>query len=229
MGSGTVVIGVDPAELAAGHAIDLGDVLLVLMSPTKPSSCPKTFTGSWQLRRKGPAGAGPSLSNRDKPRNGGGRVAVTQVPLRNEPALDLLRRVPDIAAQNLPKSDSRGNLRSDDAADTEQNSVCHQWAATMRNWPIRQIETRVPLSVVQHAALYELTGEMYRAAAGLIASCPRDQRFTPLGRIDVEQSQLKALRQSMDKIQPLLTNFERVLNDRQKIGLEAVVNASSGP
>ncbi len=139
----------------------------------------------------------------------------------------------DLAVRSLANEEAksgrsnRGDSRPAEAVDIEQNSVCHQWAATMRSWPVRQIEARVQLSDVQHAVLYELAGEMYRAAAGLIASCPRDHRFTPLGRIDVEQSQLKALRQGMDRIQPLLTNFERVLNDRQKIGLEAVVNESS--
>jgi hypothetical protein len=120
-------------------------------------------------------------------------------------------------------------LWPDDPADAEQNSVCHQWAATFKSWPIRQIDERVSLSDVQHAALYELTGEMYRAAADLIASCPRDHQLTPMGRTNAEQKQLKALRQSVDRIQPLLTNFERVLNDRQKIGLESAVNMSSRP
>ena len=103
-------------------------------------------------------------------------------------------------------------------------SNCQQWVAYLKSWPIRQIEDRASLSDDQRATLYELTGGIYRAAGKLKATCLADDRFTPSGRLDAREEQLKALQQSVDAISPMYSRFEDELTDSQKAQLAGVLN-----
>jgi hypothetical protein len=141
------------------------------------------------------------------------------------------------ARDSQPKSDQKPDREtrpvagdhSDNAIDAEQEPACRQWAATFRSWPVRQIETAIPLTDEQHAALHEVTAAVYRAAGGVVMACPVEIRLTPLGRLDTAQKQLDALRRGIDAIEPLLAGFENSLDDAQKTRLQSVLNESVDP
>jgi hypothetical protein len=104
---------------------------------------------------------------------------------------------------------------------------CQQWVTYLKKWPIRQIEERGSLSDDQHAALYELTAAIYRAAGKLRAKCDADDRFTPPGRLDTRAEQLKALKESVEAISPALSRFDNELTDNQKAQLRGMLNLSN--
>ena len=108
-----------------------------------------------------------------------------------------------------------------------KDSVCQQWVVDLRSWPVRQIEEGTSLSDEQHAALYELTATIYRAAGRLGTACVADDRFTPPGRLEARQVELEALQQGIDAIRPAFSRFESELTDVQKARLGSLVNVST--
>jgi hypothetical protein len=108
----------------------------------------------------------------------------------------------------------------------QRDLICQQWAGSLRSWPIRQIESGMPLSDDQRAALYVLTGSIYRAAGTLIASCLTESSFTPLGQLDAKRKRVDALRQAINLIRPPLGQFTDTLTDEQKMRLVSAVNAA---
>jgi hypothetical protein len=113
-------------------------------------------------------------------------------------------------------------------ADGELKSMCAQWAANLRSWPVRQIESRMQLSDEQHAKLYELTAATYRSAGDLAEACPLESRVTPLGRLDAKQHELQALRQDIQAIRPFAAAFENALNAAQRKRLAEEVDVATG-
>ncbi len=136
----------------------------------------------------------------------------------------------DFSRKPQPDSDRGARPPANGVADTgskaEQDPVCHQWVVILRSWPVGQIENAISLSDEQHAALHDVAAAMYRATGTLVATCPAEDRLTPLGRLDAKQKQLQALRQGIDAIAPVLSAFENSLNEAQKTRLAAVVNGS---
>ena len=116
-------------------------------------------------------------------------------------------------------------------AETRRSSdgdlYCQQWVTYLKRWPIRQIEDRGHLSDDQRANLYDLTAAIYREAGRLGTVCHADDRFTPPGRLEARQQQLKALAQSVDAISPVFSRFENELTDPQKAQLRGVLNLSN--
>jgi hypothetical protein len=53
---------------------------------------------------------------------------------------------------------------AESGAGAEGKSTCLPWAANLRSWPIRQIESATALSDFERASLYELAAAIYRAA-----------------------------------------------------------------
>jgi hypothetical protein len=131
--------------------------------------------------------------------------------------------------QTKPNRDPRLTTDFANQQSANQDLACRQWASILRSWPVKQIEAGTQLSDEQHAALYEVAAAFYRAASGLISSCPAENPLTPLGRLEAEQTQLQALRRGIDIIQPVITTFEKSLTDPQRKRLDAVVNESTGP
>jgi hypothetical protein len=84
----------------------------------------------------------------------------------------------------------------------------------------------MPLSDDQGAALYLLTGSIYRDAGTLVASCPTESSFAPLGQLDAKRKRIDALRQAINVIRPGLKEFADTLNDEQKTRLAAAVNGA---
>jgi hypothetical protein len=57
--------------------------------------------------------------------------------------------------------------------------------------------------------------------------CHADDRFTPPGRLDARQEQLKALQESVNAISNAFSRFEDELTDSQKAQLRGVLNLAS--
>jgi len=77
------------------------------------------------------------------------------------------------------------------------------------------------------ATLYELSAAIYRAAGKLKTTCDADDRFTPPGRLEAREEQLKALQESVEAISPPFSRFESELTDTQKAQLRGVLNLSN--
>jgi len=105
----------------------------------------------------------------------------------------------------------------------QQDATCQRWAGALRSWPIRQIESGMPLSDDQRAALYTLSGSIHRAAAVLTASCPNENSFTPLGQLDAKRARVDALRQAINVVRPEAARLTDALNDEQKARLAAIL------
>jgi hypothetical protein len=126
-----------------------------------------------------------------------------------------------------PKSDgdSRNSYTFYDRIDPEQDAVCGYWVTALRGWPIREIARGMRLSDDQHAALHDVAAANYRAAGDLLRSCPAENRLTPVSRLDAEREKMRALRQGISAIQPVLAGFENTLGVDQKKSFDAMVNS----
>ena len=113
-----------------------------------------------------------------------------------------------------------------EALNTQQDTICQSWAGALRDWPTRQIESSITLSDIEHAALYDLTASMFRAAGTLIASCPAEASFTPLGQIEAKRKRVDALAQAINIIRPMLDRFTDTLSDEQKLRLTRAVSST---
>jgi len=106
----------------------------------------------------------------------------------------------------------------------QQDATCQQWAGSLRAWPMRQIESGMPLSDEQRAALYTLSGSIYRAAAVLTTSCPTESSFTPLGQLDAKRARVDTLRQAINLVRPDVARLINALSNEQKARLVAILN-----
>jgi hypothetical protein len=127
----------------------------------------------------------------------------------------------------LPQSEERSRSRENRPGSSGEGSYCQQSVKYLRSWPVRQVEDRTPLSDDQRASLYDLTASIYRAASKLGTRCHADDHFTPPGRLDAREEELKALQQSVDSISPEVSRFEDQLTDSQKAQLRGVLNLSN--
>ena len=73
----------------------------------------------------------------------------------------------------------------------------------------------------------ELTAAIYHAAGKLTTKCDTDDHFTPPGRPEACEEELKALQQSVEAISPAFSRFENELTDTQKAQLRGVLNLSN--
>ncbi len=135
-----------------------------------------------------------------------------------------------MSSNNVTTGQSSRPARNDRAAPEvsgkQQDAICLQWAGALRDWPLRQIESGIPLSDVQRAGLYDLAAAIYRATGGLTAACPTESSFTPLGQIDAKRKRVDALRQAIGTIRPVLDRFEDSLNDAQKARLAELMSST---
>jgi hypothetical protein len=145
--------------------------------------------------------------------------------LSDEQKARLVAKTASGDAQVRSGEKSRSQPRQD-VANRQTASYCQQWVSYLKRWPIRQIDDRAALSDDQRATLFELTAAIYRAAGKLAAKCDADDRFTPSGRLEARQEELKAIQQSVEAISPTFSRFENELNDAQKAQLQGVLNLS---
>ena len=150
--------------------------------------------------------------------------------LNDEQKARLVAMTPPREAQTPSEVASRSR-QSHDVAQRRGNSdgdlYCQQWVTYLKRWPIRQIEDRGHLSDEQRANLYDLTAAIYREAGRLGTGCHVDDRFTPPGRLEAREQQLRALVRSVDAISPVFSRFEDELTDPQKAQLRGTLDLSN--
>src|SRR5262249_32932544 len=112
--------------------------------------------------------------------------------------LEVLNHALGAMASSDPQA--RSDEKSRSRPDQNRLSHCQQWVSYLKRWPIRQIDDRASLSDDQRATLYELTAAIYRAAGKLTTQCDADDRFTPSGRLEAREGELKAVQQSVEAI-----------------------------
>jgi len=97
------------------------------------------------------------------------------------------------------------------------SGACEQFAAVLRNWPVREIERDVRLSDAQRVAFYELVTSSLKAADTLASACPADAALTPVGRMETMRKRLAAVRAATAAIRPALIHFYEALDQGQKV------------
>jgi hypothetical protein len=96
-------------------------------------------------------------------------------------------------------------------------AMCEQFAAVLRNWPVREIERDVRLSSTQRVAFYELVTSSLKAADTLGSACPAETALTPVGRMETMRKRLAAVRAATAAIRPALVRFYEALDQGQKV------------
>lgn len=94
------------------------------------------------------------------------------------------------------------------------DTVCEQFAASLHDWPIHQVESDMRLSDPQRVALYELAIASLKASNML--ACPAEGALTPIGRLDTMRLRLSAMRAAVSAVRPALLHFYEVLDEMQK-------------
>jgi hypothetical protein len=97
------------------------------------------------------------------------------------------------------------------------SATCDEFAAVLRNWPVREIERDVRLSSAQRVAFYELVTASLKAADTLASACPAESALTPVGRMDAMRQRLAAVRAATAAIRPALVHFYEALDQGQKV------------
>jgi hypothetical protein len=97
------------------------------------------------------------------------------------------------------------------------SATCEEFAAVLRNWPVREIERDVRLSSTQRVAFYELVTSSLKAADTLASACPAESALTPVGRLDAMRQRLAAVRAATAAIRPALVHFYEALDQGQKV------------
>jgi hypothetical protein len=97
------------------------------------------------------------------------------------------------------------------------SATCEEFAAVLRNWPVREIERDVRLSGPQRVAFYELVTASLKAAETLGSACPAETALTPVGRMDAMRNRLAAVRAATAAIRPALMRFYEALDQGQKV------------
>jgi LTXXQ motif family protein len=103
------------------------------------------------------------------------------------------------------------------AAAPPWSATCEEFAAVLRNWPVREIERDVRLSSPQRVAFYELVTASLKAADTLAGACPAESALTPVGRMDAMRQRLSAVRAATAAIRPALVHFYEALDQGQKV------------
>jgi LTXXQ motif family protein len=103
------------------------------------------------------------------------------------------------------------------AAAPPWSAMCDEFAAVLRNWPVREIERDVRLSSTQRVAFYELVTASLKAADTLAGACPAEAALTPVGRMDAMRQRLAAVRAATAAVRPALAHFYEALDQGQKV------------
>ena len=131
-----------------------------------------------------------------------------------------------LSGSAAPRSGRAGKSAAN-GGNQEANAFCHQWAAILRSWPVKQLDAGMQLSDGQRAALYEVSAAIFRSAGDLVEACPLENAITPLGRLDARRDELQALRQDIDAIRPSAAAFESRLSAVQRKRLAEAMDSGT--
>jgi hypothetical protein len=131
--------------------------------------------------------------------------------VRGRPTIEAQAQVQERPSRSERRRVSNGGPL---AAPHPLDAVCEELTVSLRDWPIRQMESDMRLSVPQRVALYELAIASLKTSNTL--ACPPEGALTPLGRLDTMRSRLSAMRAAVSAVRPALLHFYEALDERQK-------------
>ena len=97
-----------------------------------------------------------------------------------------------------------------------QAALCNQQGGSLINLPVQRIEQVVRPTPQQQNAFNDLEKVTQRAADQLQSSCPTAVPHSPVARVDIVETRLKATADAIESVRPALESFYASLNDEQK-------------
>jgi hypothetical protein len=98
----------------------------------------------------------------------------------------------------------------------DKSGLCLRWERAFRDLPKQHIPREFRLSDAQHRFLSVMIDSTTHAADELANSCPADESFTPVGRLQTLRYQLEAIGQAIKTVQPALGQFFEAFNDARQ-------------
>ena len=94
--------------------------------------------------------------------------------------------------------------------------ICSQQAGSFIELPVQRIEQIVQPTAQQRSTFDNLKNATQNAADQLRSSCPSAVPLSPVARVDMVATRLRAVADAIKSIRPALENFYASLNDEQK-------------
>jgi hypothetical protein len=116
-----------------------------------------------------------------------------------------------VDSQDQPARPTRRSNRPPDLA-----QACGEETIKAANMPNERIVRALKPTDAQRAALESLNDATTKAAGLLKANCPKEQVFTPPGRVASMEQRLNAMLEAIKIVQPELDAFYGMLTDEQK-------------
>jgi hypothetical protein len=98
----------------------------------------------------------------------------------------------------------------------DKSGLCLWWERAFRDLPKQHIRHELRLSDAQHRFLSVMIDSTTHAADELANSCPADESFTPVGRLQTLRYQLEAIGQAIKTVQPALGRYFETVNDARQ-------------
>ena len=125
----------------------------------------------------------------------------------------------DALAGYLPP---RGSPGARDAAPTWLARLCGEDSRDIAGLPIDLVQQAIEPTEAQRAALDELANASVAAAQKIKAACPTTISLTAPSRLAYMQQRIEAMIAAVAIVQPALDRFYSLLNDEQKVRLNAL-------
>jgi LTXXQ motif family protein len=100
--------------------------------------------------------------------------------------------------------------------------LCGDDSRDVAGLPIDQIQQAIQPNDAQRAALDDLTNASLKAAQQIKAACPSDVAVTAPERLAAMQQRIEAMISAVEIVQPPLQKFYDLLDDQQKVRLNAL-------
>ena len=120
---------------------------------------------------------------------------------------------------SVPQSATSSPLNDDDA---QLSQMCGDDSRDIAGLPIDRIQQSIQPTDQQRAALDDLANASASASQKIRAACPSDAALTAPKRLAAMQSRVEAMLDAVRTIQPPLEKFYGLLNDEQKVRLNAL-------
>ena len=102
------------------------------------------------------------------------------------------------------------------SSEATASNLCGQQAGGFINLPVQRIEQVVQPTAQQQSAFDDLKRATQNASEQLQSSCPTAMANSPMARLDIFATQLKAMADAIQTVRPSLKNFYASLSDDQK-------------
>jgi LTXXQ motif family protein len=117
---------------------------------------------------------------------------------------------------------ARQTQRSQTATPDQLTQMCGDDSHDIAGLPIDQIQEAIQPNDAQRAALDDLANASVKAAQDIKAACPTQIALTAPARLATMQARIEAMIAAVGTVQPPLQKFYDLLNDEQKVRLNAL-------